>query len=213
MSKQLELKEFEGFEEHLDPNNLSLISILRFRRSKSDFTYSKLHEHALISKFLACISEIPEWSEAALSLKKNGVIGKKLDFIVETTTKLPNLACGSYGCFPVGFILSLHEVTKLFLLLFSVKQQTQNEEVIIFWFEVDNEIADLKIKRSENQFVIDRSDSNNQAHNLIEERKLALISKLGSDHSFKNNENFPILCVAYSNPDPCIFAGLTGSHH
>lgn len=48
--------------------------MLQFRRSKSDFTYSKLHEHALISKFLECISEIPEWSEAALSLKKNGVL-------------------------------------------------------------------------------------------------------------------------------------------
>ncbi|KAF0392115.1 hypothetical protein F8M41_010594 [Gigaspora margarita] len=40
-----------------------------------------------------------------------------------------------------------------------------------------------------NQFVIDRLDFNNKVHNLIEERKLTLISKLGSDYSFKNNED------------------------
>lgn len=84
------------------------------------------------------------------------------------------------------------DITKLFYYyfpLFSVKRQTQNEEVIIFWLKVNNEIADLKIKQSMNQFVIDRLDFNNKVHNLIEERKLTLISKLGSDYSFKNNED------------------------
>lgn len=67
-------RQFEGFEEHLDPDNLSLISILQFRRYQDDFTYSKLHEHALISKFLTRLSEMPNWSEAALSLKKSGLL-------------------------------------------------------------------------------------------------------------------------------------------
>ncbi|CAG8744005.1 15157_t:CDS:1, partial [Dentiscutata erythropus] len=75
MSKQLEeLKGFERLEKHLDPNNLSLISILQFLRSKSDFTFNKNHEHTIISKFLTCLSEIPEWSEAAFSLKKGGIL-------------------------------------------------------------------------------------------------------------------------------------------
>ncbi|RHZ49137.1 hypothetical protein Glove_529g5 [Diversispora epigaea] len=66
--------QFEDFEKHLDPDDLSLISILYFRRNKDNFTYNKGCEHALISKFLTRLLQLPEWYKGALALKKDGVL-------------------------------------------------------------------------------------------------------------------------------------------
>ncbi|CAJ0898182.1 12646_t:CDS:2 [Entrophospora sp. SA101] len=68
---------FEGFEDYLDKNNLTLISILRFRSIKQDFTYNKSAEHALISKFLSYIAQISKdekWIMVANKLKKDGML-------------------------------------------------------------------------------------------------------------------------------------------
>ncbi|RIA91926.1 hypothetical protein C1645_821390 [Glomus cerebriforme] len=161
-------REFEDFKKYLDPDNLSLISILQFYRDQDDFTYNKLNEHALISKFLMYLLEMPEWSKAALSLKKDELL-------------LSNNAWSSYGC---------------------SSQQTKNEKVVRFWINQDNERIKLEIKQIQvylisyikyqdvralltqfctydlqNQFIVDRSISNNKAHDLIEEQKLNLILK------------------------------------
>ncbi|CAG8726847.1 4476_t:CDS:2 [Rhizophagus irregularis] len=176
-------RQFEGFEEHLDPDNLSLISILQFRRYQDDFTYSKLHEHALISKFLTRLSEMPNWSEAALSLKKSGLLERSWTLsnqppsyptmlgVVMDALRADNFLVQSFNHFIVIFI----------------KQQTKNEEVTRFWIDLDNERMELEIKQTQNQFIVDRSISNNKAHDLIEEQKLDLISKreLNNEPSFR----------------------------
>nr|CAG8491440.1 14317_t:CDS:10 [Entrophospora candida] len=71
---------FEGFEDYLDKNNLTLISILRFCSIKQDFTYNKSAEHTLISKFLPYIAQISKdekWIMAANKLKKDGMLEVK----------------------------------------------------------------------------------------------------------------------------------------
>ncbi|RHZ49141.1 hypothetical protein Glove_529g28 [Diversispora epigaea] len=128
----------QEFEKHLDRNDLSLISILQFRRDKDDFTYNKTSEHALISKFLTRLLQLPEWHKGALTLKKDGVL-----------------------------------------------QQTQSEEVIGFWLDVN---ADLQINQAQLQFIVDRSRSSNKAHDLIEKQKLNAISKRTLDHDSENDK-------------------------
>ncbi|CAJ0842839.1 1918_t:CDS:2, partial [Entrophospora sp. SA101] len=115
-------------------NNLTLISILRFRSVKQDFTYNKSVEHTLISKFLSYIAQISKdekWIMAANKLKKDGIL---------------------------------------------VSNQTQNEEVKRFWLDVEIERGEFQMKQTEIQFIVDRSISNNKAHDLIEEQKLNFIS-------------------------------------
>jgi len=71
------LLQFEGFEDYLDKNNLTLISILRFHSIKQDFTYNKSAEHTLISKFLSYIAQVSKdekWIMAANKLKKDGIL-------------------------------------------------------------------------------------------------------------------------------------------
>ena len=43
---------FDGWETTLNPEILSLLSLLKFRRTKDDFTYNISDEHFAISKFL-----------------------------------------------------------------------------------------------------------------------------------------------------------------
>lgn len=45
------------WETALDPDTLSLLSILNFRKTKFDFTYDKRIEHLTISKFVSWIAE------------------------------------------------------------------------------------------------------------------------------------------------------------
>ncbi|CAG8737819.1 9757_t:CDS:2, partial [Funneliformis mosseae] len=65
MSKMstFEMKKFEGWETALDPDTLSLLSILNFRKTKFDFTYDKRIEHLTISKFVSWIAEIDVWMQ------------------------------------------------------------------------------------------------------------------------------------------------------
>ncbi|CAJ0848870.1 8050_t:CDS:2, partial [Entrophospora sp. SA101] len=57
-----------------------------------------------------------------------------------------------------------------------VSNQTQNEEVKRFWLDVEIERGEFQMKQTEIQFIVDRSISNNKAHDLIEEQKLNFIS-------------------------------------
>ncbi|RGB33777.1 hypothetical protein C1646_761355 [Rhizophagus diaphanus] len=66
-------------------------------------------------------------------------------------------------------------------------QQAKNEVVTRFWIGLDNERVELEIKQIQNQFIVDRSISNNKARELIEEQKLDLNSKreLNNEPSFR----------------------------
>ncbi|CAI2191618.1 5176_t:CDS:2, partial [Funneliformis geosporum] len=145
---------------------------------------------------------MPKWSEAALSLKKDGLLVSIYIFILAKQREIGDRkevglcqnnhqatqhAWSSYGCSPVGFFLSLHEGlkhafdAKNALHLQPPDQQTRNEEVVIFWLNIENERAELQIQQTQYQFIADRSISNNKAHDLIEEQKLDLISKRALD--------------------------------
>ncbi|CAG8457904.1 9048_t:CDS:10 [Cetraspora pellucida] len=81
--------QFEGWEFALSPDQFNLVSILKFRRMKDDFTYKKSVEHAEIFKFVLYIAETAtdkKWKEVASALKGNEMIKleqAKTQFIVD----------------------------------------------------------------------------------------------------------------------------------
>jgi hypothetical protein len=63
-----QLLSFDNWETALDPKDLSLLSILKFRQTKDDFTYDIHGENFAISKFLTDIAQIStdtDWVSAA----------------------------------------------------------------------------------------------------------------------------------------------------
>ncbi|CAG8774434.1 26705_t:CDS:2, partial [Dentiscutata erythropus] len=72
--------QFEGWEFALSPDQFNLVSILKFRRMKDDFTYKKSVEHAEIFKFVLYIAETAtdkKWKEVASALKENEMIKRQ----------------------------------------------------------------------------------------------------------------------------------------
>ncbi|CAG8462094.1 2199_t:CDS:10, partial [Paraglomus occultum] len=65
-------RDFTGWQESLDPEELTLLSLLSFRRKKWDFSFSPCEEHFAITKFLESIPEIvtdKRWILAAERIK------------------------------------------------------------------------------------------------------------------------------------------------
>ncbi|CAG8485990.1 16671_t:CDS:2 [Dentiscutata erythropus] len=117
-----EMKKFEGWETALDPDTLCLLSILSFRKTKSDFTYDKQIEHLTISKFVSWIAEsttYEKWKKAT-SLLKNGLLKAR---------------------FGVALLL--------IILLLLLKQQVQGDDVWMFWNNVKLEVDTMKLKQAE----------------------------------------------------------------
>src|SRR5262249_19646874 len=48
-------RQFDGWEVQLDPEDFNLLSILKFRKKKDDFTFNKKVEHAEITKFVSYV--------------------------------------------------------------------------------------------------------------------------------------------------------------
>ena len=71
---------FEGWETALDPENFNLVSILRFRHTKEDFSFNKSVEHTNISKFGSNIATMGEekWRKVASDFNVSKVIHFKL---------------------------------------------------------------------------------------------------------------------------------------
>ncbi|CAB5386784.1 unnamed protein product [Rhizophagus irregularis] len=63
---------FKGWENDLVPEDFSLLSILKFRKTKDDFSFNKKVEHTLVSKFVSYVAENADenWKEAAFILKR-----------------------------------------------------------------------------------------------------------------------------------------------
>ncbi|CAG8608566.1 3683_t:CDS:10, partial [Ambispora gerdemannii] len=71
---------FDGWETVLNPDKFNLISIIKFRRVKDDFTYNKSAEHTEISKFVSYIAETAtgeKWKKAASALHKYGMLNRR----------------------------------------------------------------------------------------------------------------------------------------
>ncbi|CAG8548214.1 20055_t:CDS:2 [Dentiscutata erythropus] len=166
--------QFEGWEFALSPEQFNLVSILKFRRMKYDFTYKKSVEHTEIFKFVSYIAETAtdkKWKEVTLALKENEMIK------------------ASYGGSPVGSILNLHEDYRRCPFIKNACQ-TQWEEVKLFWKIVESEKIDLderllkkKLEQAKTQFAVDRYVSGNEAHMIAEKAKLDYIA-LSFDTSF-----------------------------
>lgn len=66
---------FEDWETALEPKNFNLISILKFRRKKEDFSFNKSVEHTNISKFISNVATMDEkWRNVASDFSVSKVI-------------------------------------------------------------------------------------------------------------------------------------------
>ncbi|RIB21848.1 hypothetical protein C2G38_2034058 [Gigaspora rosea] len=141
-------KKFENWETALDPDDLSLFSILNFRSLKDDFTYDKHLEHFTISKFVSYINrnKIPadeKWKKAFSVLN-------------DETLKA-----------------SIH----LNLILDATDREGANgKDVQTFWERVELGRAEISLKKAEVQFAVNQSFAGNKANEMLNEMKLNFIS-------------------------------------
>ncbi|CAG8787048.1 11830_t:CDS:2, partial [Racocetra persica] len=112
---------FEGWEMTLDSDNLSLLSILKFRKLKDDFTYNKHAKHFFISK-------------------------EELGYVSKQPPKLPGYASGWEW---VMYPFAVCEKIKLKYYSFTdPKLQKNGKDVQMFWERIEIEQAEIKAKRS-----------------------------------------------------------------
>ncbi|RGB22428.1 hypothetical protein C1646_748518 [Rhizophagus diaphanus] len=164
------LDKFEGWESALDPNSLSLLEILEFRRTKKDFSFDKWTEHFTISKFVSYVA-------------KNTTNEKwKIVFSVLDDKML--------------------------------KTQAQGEDVKSFWrkietekIESENNLLEAKIKQAEVQFSVDRTLTGNEAHRIIDQKKIDYVlssnkNSIGEDKVVVFFHSFSILACNKSSLSP-----------
>ncbi|CAI2189530.1 9638_t:CDS:10 [Funneliformis geosporum] len=85
---QNSLLQFEGWEFALSTGQFNLISILKFRRTKDDFTYDKCVEHTEISKFVSYVAETTtdeNWKKVASALSEDGMLKLETSSHVKNT--------------------------------------------------------------------------------------------------------------------------------
>ncbi|CAI2170050.1 12392_t:CDS:2 [Funneliformis geosporum] len=68
--------QFKGWENDLDPEDFTLLSILNFCKTKADFSFNKMVEHTLVSKFVSYIAETTskKWMEVASAINKDEIL-------------------------------------------------------------------------------------------------------------------------------------------
>ena len=67
------------------PEDFSLLSILKFRKTKNDFSFNKKVEHTLVSKFVSYVAENADenWREAA-SILNRGLSVSIFKIVIDT---------------------------------------------------------------------------------------------------------------------------------
>ena len=78
--------QFEGWQNDLDPDDFSLLSILKFRKKKDDFSFNRVVEHTIVSKFVSFVAENADenWRKVASILNKDGELKVSLvRFIID----------------------------------------------------------------------------------------------------------------------------------
>ncbi|CAG8593354.1 8239_t:CDS:10 [Acaulospora morrowiae] len=193
------LKKFEGYEDALDPNSLSLLSILKFRRTKDGFSFDKHYEHFTISRFMLYVAKITtdeKWKKATSVLSEgtlkaslslylslllvNIEIGRELGYVSKQPPKWLGYASGwEWVNISGGLLLSLCEGQRLIRLSAKSYIQAQSKEVKLFWTSVEtekveskNKLLELRIKQAEIQFFVDRTLAGNAAHRIFDQKKI-----------------------------------------
>ncbi|CAI2190208.1 4982_t:CDS:2, partial [Funneliformis geosporum] len=152
---------FDGWRATLNPEELTLLFLLKFRRTKGDFTYNSHEEHFAISKFLEEIIKSDtdqRWVDVAknISVKKSGYASMQPPSDLDTPWV-------SYG-------VRLRWASKLSLKsdcmsmqppsdLGTPQNQAQAEDVKTFWMNIDLEMTQsiLEQKKAELELNIELS--------------------------------------------------------
>ncbi|CAI2193034.1 19694_t:CDS:2, partial [Funneliformis geosporum] len=154
------LDKFEGWESALDPNSLSLLEMLEFRRTKKDFSFDKWTEHFTISKPVSVYITLKRKTKWRGDREGVGLRAKN--------NHLSNPAtCRAWEWIPA-----------------------QGEDVKSFWrnietekIESENNLLEAKIKQAEVQFSVDRTLTGNEAHRIFDQKKIDYANKnsIGED--------------------------------
>ncbi|CAG8612729.1 13546_t:CDS:2, partial [Ambispora leptoticha] len=205
----IEQLEFEGWETDLDPESLSLISVLNFRRGKDDFSFDKHTEHLTISKFLSYVTTNTadeRWRKStsvlieALRAMAWLRIGLGMGYYIRWASSKSVWGWAIMSKQPPKWPDS-GEPEYIFQLLFllnpyiSLKDQAQTEKVKAFWLEVDleksqklsNAILEKKkteLKQKDMDIKLTRalehSVAGNEAHKLLNSQRLNFIDSLNN---------------------------------
>ncbi|CAG8631890.1 114_t:CDS:2 [Rhizophagus irregularis] len=177
-------KMFKGWENDLVPEDFSLLSILKFRKTKDDFSFNKKVEHTLVSKFVSYVAENADenWKEAAFILKRALSVSIFKIFIdtkrlaMETSYELPPFL-------NVSPLIVLKQVIIDFNLFLLFKCQTQWESTNSFWSNVelekvekDEQLLNRKMDQAEIQFGLDQTLAGNEAQVILNQIKLGILS-------------------------------------
>ncbi|CAG8681964.1 385_t:CDS:2, partial [Funneliformis mosseae] len=161
------LFQFEGWEFALSPGQFNLISILKFRRTKDDFTYDKCAEHTEISKFVSYVAETTtdeNWKKVASALSEDGCskhCQASYGGSLRHRLMLRTLFVRSPNDFPapdVSFFVS----------------KTHNH----FISQAPSTARDVKLFWIITQFAVDRYVSGNEAYMIADKAKLTHMSAL-----------------------------------
>ncbi|CAG8495619.1 9337_t:CDS:10, partial [Ambispora leptoticha] len=161
------LEYFEGWDQALNSESLSLLSLLEFRKKKDSFTFDKCVEHNIIIKFLANLASTAdkEWRQAAFLLKNELKrwqvvrIRKRSDNSSMQPPKQPDNSFGWYVRTP--------------------PKQVQQQAVKSFWQNVELEKIDMnmllmnkKMEEAMVKFDLDQSLTGNKAQEVLNNSKL-----------------------------------------
>ncbi|CAI2177722.1 13174_t:CDS:10 [Funneliformis geosporum] len=192
-------KKFEGWETLLDPENLSLIDILNFRRRKNDFSFDKHTEHLTISKFLSYVTKNTldeKWKKSTSIL--NEVLKARMGYYIRwASSSFVTKSIWSRAMCRCNHLSGLATRRARNGLLYPDQAKTEN--VIAFWLEADLEKIeldqkisnailekkktelkqkDVDIKLTRAEFVVEHSVAGNEAHKLLNNQRLNFIDSL-----------------------------------
>ncbi|CAI2175052.1 9440_t:CDS:2 [Funneliformis geosporum] len=152
---------FYGWQTILHPEELTLLSLLKFRRTKSDFTYNSREEHFAISKFLEEIIKSgtdQRWVDAAnnISVKKSDYVSMQPPSVLSTTRV-------SYGV----------------RLRWASKCNMKSDYVSM---QPPNDLSTPRVSYGA-EFVLDHSKAGNEAHKVLNNQKLNYMERFSSNGS------------------------------
>ncbi|CAG8678233.1 10935_t:CDS:10, partial [Ambispora leptoticha] len=201
-------RDFTGWQESLDPEKLTLLSLLSFRRKKSDFSFSVCEEHFAIAKFLESIPEIVTDKKWILDADRIDVkaskfiyymgeeIGKESDYVSMQPPKRPDGPSTSWASYGVRLRWAPSPVFP-HLSSLSMPWATQAEEVKAFWIQVDIEkietgkkLKEYEIELGKAEFAANSFKMGNEVHKIQEQVRIDYVLNSHANTSQgKNHES------------------------
>ncbi|CAG8594142.1 46108_t:CDS:10 [Gigaspora margarita] len=176
----------------LDPENFNLLSILKFRRTKDNFTLNKSVEHTLISKFISYVATTNgKWGKVASALSKNEISKVKKGISEGIGKELGNTSQNNH----------LNSSATRQARLWGLSPQAQRECVKSFWNDVELEqleenthISEKELDKIEAEQEIQATKNASGQMNIIQNRFITRSKK--REHDLQVDEETSKRCKA-----------------